>query len=148
MSGAVDWNFLRIAEAFAAPEPTDPRHREIVQRQRLEDRRAFQDRQIRTQRDLAGMPREAARRLMARSERLAAKVTRDPVGNNPVISDPRLAEAVHRASMHYGRAAFAVANRFFRERIPPSRALVVVPVPDTAPALSYAASTSAERSAA
>jgi hypothetical protein len=132
-TAAVDWDFLRIAEAFNAPEPNDPRHREIVRRQQLDDRRTFQATRLRAQRDVAGMPHDEPARLMARSERLLAKVTYDVVRNNPVISDPRLAEAVWRASTHYGRAAWAVVNRFFRSRIPPSRALVALPAAPATP---------------
>ncbi|HML22069.1 MAG TPA: hypothetical protein PKD09_10485 [Aggregatilinea sp.] len=121
----VDWNSARLVDAFNAAPPTDPRHRAILREQHLADQRNRQEIRLRTQRTHAGMPFESARRLMSRSERLQAKITRDPVGNNPVISDPRIADAVQRASYYYSRRAWALIDDFARSRIPPSRALVV-----------------------
>lgn len=124
-SGYVDWDFARIAEAFNAAPPTDSRHRAIWREQRLADRRSRQDARLRTQRDHAGMPVEAAHRLMARSERLARAVTYDPIRNNAVIADPALAATVRCASHACSCRAWALVDSFCRSRIPASRALVV-----------------------
>ena len=124
-SGATDWQLARILHAPVAPQPTDPRTREIARRQRADQNRARQAGLIRTQRDHAGMPVEAAHRLMARSERLARAVTYDPIRNNAVIADPALAATVRCASHACSCRAWALVDSFCRSRIPASRALVV-----------------------
>ncbi|WP_119069164.1 hypothetical protein [Aggregatilinea lenta] len=125
-SGVVDWDFARIVEAFYAPLPTDPRTREIVRRQRADRDRIRQAGRLRTRRDHAGLPVEAAHRLMTRSERLQARITYDPARNNPVLSDPVLAKQVRRAARYYSHCAWALVDGFCRSRIPLSRALVPV----------------------
>ena len=131
-SGAIDWQLAQILGVLADPHPMDPHQREIVRRQHAERARTWQDGRIRTQRDHAGMPIEAAHRLKARSERLERAISYDPVRNNAVIGDPVLAAKVRRAVRLLDHRAWALIEDFRRSRIPASRALVVPPPNPTA----------------